>query len=144
MNKSDLTEIIRKIVAEEVRDQLPVLITEMFGSKKQSISNHPTKKIVESVRPAIKILIPKTGNPALDAVLAQTTPGFSGGSGYDTGASMDGQFGMIGEGIDYPQTEYSDQIPSSVSLDLPFLKRDFSAILKKSEKASASRGIRPL
>ena len=74
MTKSELTEIIRKVVREEVMSQLPGLITEIFASKH---AVQPTKVVSEQKQtkqtpnhPLINVK-----NPALRAVLRETSGG---------------------------------------------------------------------
>lgn len=142
MTKSDLTEIIRKIVAEEVRNQFPSLLAEVLNAKKPVIRQESVQKKpviqapVAPQRPRVEV---STGNPKLDAILRETTAGFAGSTYAGPNVDVDGGFGFIGEGIDVPgTTEHIDEIPSVVPLSADFMKRDYSALLKKADKAANS------
>jgi hypothetical protein len=75
MTKSELTEIIRKVVREEVMSQLPGLITEIFTSK-QPVAQ-PTRVVSEqkSIKAAPSHPLINVKNPALRAVLRETSGG---------------------------------------------------------------------
>ena len=143
MTKSDLTEIIRKIVAEEIKKQFPSLLAEILNSTKKPALNERKQPVQQPQRKRVEI---STGNPALDAILRETTAGFAGASYESPSVDVDSAFGFIGEGIDAPVTEQVDMIPSEVPLNLPFMKKDYSLLLKKADKAASSmRGAsRPL
>ena len=138
MTKNDLTEIIRKIVAEEVRNQFPSLLAEVLNAKKPVIRQESIeqKKIIQpSPRPRVEV---STGNPKLDQILRETSAGFAGATYDGPNVDVDGGFGFIGEGIDVPETSYVDEIPSVVPLSADFMKRDYSTLLKKTAKAANS------
>ncbi len=134
MNKSELTEIIRKLVAEEVKNQFPSLISEILG--------RPSKPIVQETRQP-KLTIPKTGNAALDRVLQQTVPNIKRQPGPPV--SLDGEFKMNAS-FELPATDYdsSEMMNEGVDMmepvELPdFMNKNFSNVLKSSIKASAMR-----
>jgi len=74
MTKSELTEIIRKVVREEVKAQLPDLITEIFSSTPPKQS---TKVVTEQKRnpETTKHPMMYVKNPALRSVLMNTAGG---------------------------------------------------------------------
>jgi len=141
MTKNDLTEIIRKIVAEEVRNQFPSLLAEVLNAKKpvirqESVQRKPAAPVVVPPRPRVEV---STGNPKFDQILRETTAGFAGSSYAGPNVDVDGGFGFIGEGIEVPGTsEHIDEIPSVVPLSADFMKRDYSTLLKKADKAANS------
>lgn len=141
MTKNDLTEIIRKIVAEEVRNQFPSLLAEVLNAKKpvirqESVQKKPVAPAPVPPRPRVEV---STGNPKLDAILRETTAGFAGATYAGPSVDVDGGFGFIGEGIEVPGTsEHIDEIPSVVPLSADFMKKDYSTLLKKANKAANS------
>lgn len=145
MTKTELTEIIRKIVSEEVKNQFPHLINEILGKK-----SSPVQEVRQPVQP--KFNIPKTGNPELDKVLEQTAPRVATRQPVHTGqrpsippVSLEGG-GFSMSSFQAPETSYYDAEPIMESVDempaeeLPdFLNKNFSTALKSSIKASAMR-----
>lgn len=70
MTKTELTEIIRKVVREEVMLQLPTLITEIFTSKPVARTPRVVSEQKSEQSPLINVK-----NPALRAVLNATRGG---------------------------------------------------------------------
>lgn len=136
MTKTELTEIIRKLVSEEVKNQFPHLINEILGKGSQTVQQ-------PQPRPVQQKIIPKTGNPELDRVLEQTAPRMSRPhqpvQNRQPLVQLENPFSM--SNFQAPQTSYYDQEPIMESMDeiqaeeLPdFLSKNYAGFMKSVDK----------
>jgi hypothetical protein len=144
MTTKELRSIIQEIVAKEIKEQFPALISEILGSKnaKLPLQRREFAPIAEQKRSTVTI---KTGNPALDKILSETT----GLPREASSPNVSSEFGLIGEGTVIPQTDINgnevniDALPESIS---NIFKKDYSALLKKADSIAKKthRGNSPL
>lgn len=144
MTTKELRAIIQEIVAKEIKEQFPALISEILGNKNTKPQNQRSEPSLISEKRKSNVVI-KTGNPALDSILSETT-------GFPREASspnVHSEFGIIGEGTAIPQTDINgnevniDALPPSIS---NIFKKDYSALLKKADVIAKKthRGNSPL
>jgi hypothetical protein len=124
MDANKVKQIISKIVKEELEKILPSMLEEhMRGNV-----------ITETKR--VKTVAVKTGNPAIDKILAETnidTFGDRSFSRNNQSVMIEGVNQKIGSKIPIPDTDVNGIPLTNISPDVvKTLDRDFSAILKKS------------
>jgi hypothetical protein len=166
MNKTELENIIRKIVKEEVSIAVPKLIIELLQADKKNVVTESTqvaRRPAPAARPApapqrppVKKPVINTKNPLLNQILAETEPGFpqaEAGQGVDLGdlgVSFDGPMQMESAPVPSMLEEAAEPVindydqPSQGELPVPagLFKRDFRSILKKADKIAKQN--RPL
>ena len=131
MTKNDLLNVIRVIVQEEVRSQLPNILIEILsektGSDRQVVSERAP---APAARPAAKKSSPPTApkkysnNPALNVILNETVGGVP--PEDDVGVTI-------------PQEVLSEN--AAVASVASAMNRDYRQLLKAADKAvKASRG----
>lgn len=117
MKLNELKDIIRKIVREEISDAL----------RDSSLLKNSPNPVNESATRRKTAPLIKTGNPALDEVISNTSP-----LPRELTESVS---------MDSPFEQPSAQVPATASPLPDFLKRDYRALLKATEqKAKVHRG----
>jgi len=127
MKKSELTELIREIIIQE----LPGILVEIMGSAKPKISpihqHHQPKPKVEKVY---------SKNPILNQVLNETTGGIPQEADFKTLMTAD-DLGKAGSGIPIPSTDINGRPVDVESMPehlVEALTKDYSALLKAADK----------
>lgn len=138
MNKTELKEIIRAIVREEVTATLPSVLAEIFSAKATS-----TRPVVSEqvVRPPVQArqrpveLKKFSSNPILNDILNQT----SGGIPSETDG-VSANLSLIGEGIATPATAEEIGDDAGIAAVQLAMTRDYRSLLKAADqKAKTSR-----
>lgn len=138
MKKSELENLIRDIVQEEVRNAMPIILTEVanaISGKKPFLRESVRTTSVAAVRPIQRPQVkPKpqvvsekkfSSNPVLNAILNETEGGIS----YDDPSSYPAT--MMNEGVEMPEGETED-----VGVPTNFMQKDYRGFLKKMDKAA--------
>ena len=136
MKKSELENLIRDIVQEEVRNAMPVILMEVAnaitGKKpflKESTKSAPVAKpTVQRTQPKPQVITERkfSSNPLINQILSETEGGIS----YDDPSSYPNT--MMSEGVEMPGGEVEEVGVSTTN----FLKKDYRSFLKKMDKSA--------
>ena len=160
MTKKELTDIIRGIIREEVKEALPSLLLEVLSEK---VTAPPTKKVVaevaqrretrttvatESPRPIKKY----SNNPVLNAILNETSGGVppeNGGPGVSADLSKLGFRGEVPSTTETVADTMLSHIPKEVIAENKEIQavagaftRDYRSLIKAAD-AIAKKTYRP-
>lgn len=157
MTKKELTEIIRGIIREEVKEALPSLLLEVLSEKvsapapsKRQVTTEVKRPAPEAPRPIKKY----SNNPVLNAILNET----SGGIPSENSAQMvSADLSKLGFGGEIPRTTETvadtmlSHIPKEVIAENKEIQavagaftRNYRDLIKASESISkAKKGFRP-
>lgn len=144
MTKQQLTEIIRKVVQEEIRTQLPSMLIEMIAQNSggQKVVTE-ARAVAPAPRPPARPAPPAPkkepvmfvkNNPALNAILNETVGGVPPDNSIPMASMGDGPT-LLGEGVEIPDTAAPE-----VHAVAQVIKKDFRGLMKAMDKKRQNRG----